>query len=143
MKNTQKILLAFFLVLLSFSLVFTSCDETGDETIANDQTSEIATEETTPVESPDETTESPVQTTETPAETTAVVTEEKTETKTPETTAEPQTPQTTADVTTAPIPKETTQAPHEHIWSAWNTVISAAWASKSVPALAVKRRLKH
>jgi len=59
MKVKHRFLIALILVLLTFSLVFTSCDETGDETTAADETTEMTTEETSPVESPDETTSEP------------------------------------------------------------------------------------
>lgn len=61
MKSTHRFLIAIFFCLLSFSLVFTSCNETGDEMTTEKKTAEITTEEitteeTTPIESPNETT---------------------------------------------------------------------------------------
>ena len=108
-------------MLLALTVMFASCELTGEEmTTASDITAEAVVPETTA--------ESEITAPETEAEeTTAAVTEETTAEVTTEvieeTTAEATTEAITEAVTTAPA--ETTEPPHEHAWSTWSTVTEA------------------
>ena len=114
MKNTIRVIFCAFLIVLSFAVIFTSCEKKGGQTGEVDITTATVTEEETTVIETDEVTTAP--------ETTAEQTDEVT--TAPETTAEQTDEVTTAPETTAEdtVPEVTTEPPHEHLWSEWATV---------------------
>ncbi len=127
-----------FLLLLALTVMFGSCEQTGEEATQMAVTTADMAEEIVPETSAEETAA------EIPEETTATVTDEVTAEETVEVTTEVTTdvttdvktevtteviPEVTSEVTTeAPVEttvevtEATTEPPHEHLWGAWNVV---------------------